>query len=492
MWLSRRFVLLALIFYLAFLELSLFPVGVMARSAPEVVWSRTFGAPDDDFSESVVQTVDGDYIIVGGTSAFGAGRCDVSLVKTDSEGEMLWNRTFGGSDDDEGWSVHETNDGGYIIAGRTFSFGAGGCDIYLVKVDSDGNEEWSNNFGGSDYDFSQSVEQTVDGGYIVAGSTFSFGAGGCDMYLVKVDSDGNEEWNSTFGGSGDEYGVSVEQALNGDYIVAGTTDSFGVGDYDVYLVNIVRIYELRVLSKFGSVSGEGVYTGGSTASFEISPTMISGDIGVRYIFIDWNSNSSGGYTGSHNPATVVIDNNVSETAEWKTQYLLIVTSPYDLEGEKVDGGGWYNESDVATLSAESSRGFLVRRVFKGWIGDVESSSETVSLEMNEPKNVYAEWRTDYSQAVFLGAGTVAIAVFQWRRQARVRWKKKLIIEIKGASEAVSLSSLAEKFRVSEADIKRAIDKALEETVLEGKYARDWKVFITDDALKRRIKSHLET
>ena len=199
------------------------------------LWAKTFGGAGADAGNSVTQTSDGGYIVIGNTDS-GAGAKDVFLVKTGSNGDMLWSRTFGGSAADDGNSVVETSGGGYIIAGETGSFGAGSYDVYLVKTDSSGNALWSRTFGGSGADDAHSVRQTSDGGYIIAGDTGSFGAGGSDVYLIKTDPDGIELWSKTFGGTGSDYGHSVGETSDGGYIVSGYTGSFGAGANDVYLV----------------------------------------------------------------------------------------------------------------------------------------------------------------------------------------------------------------------------------------------------------------
>jgi hypothetical protein len=126
---------------------------------------------------------------------------DFWLVKTDSSGNKQWDKTFGGTDWDEAHSVQQTSDGGYILAGETNSYGAGSCDFWLVKTDSNGNKQWDKTFGGIDHDKAVSVQQTSDGGYILAGETYSYGAGSRDFWLVKTDSNGNKQWDKTFGGT---------------------------------------------------------------------------------------------------------------------------------------------------------------------------------------------------------------------------------------------------------------------------------------------------
>jgi len=199
-------------------------------------WEKTFGGSGSEAANSVLQTTDGGYIIVGWTSSYGVGGGDIYLVKTDASGNKEWDKTFGGSGGEEAWSVEQTTDGGYIIAGSTASYGAGINDIYLVKTDASGNEEWEKTFGGSNNDYAYSVQQTTDGGYIIAGGTTSYGAGSDDIYLVKTDASGNEEWEKTFGGSNFEYAAFVQQTTDGGYIIAAVTESYGAGDRDIYLV----------------------------------------------------------------------------------------------------------------------------------------------------------------------------------------------------------------------------------------------------------------
>jgi len=199
-------------------------------------WTHIYGGSDYDWGLSVAQTSDGGYIVVGDTYSFGAGEKDVYLVKTDAMGDTIWTRTYGGSSYDYGYSVAQTSDGGYIVAGGTESFGAGYCDVYLVKTGSDGDTIWTRTYGGSDDDWGYSVAQTSDGGYIIAGETNSFGAGERDVYLVKTDTVGDTIWTRTYGGSDNDWGYSVAQTFDGGYIVAGSTISFGADSGDVYLV----------------------------------------------------------------------------------------------------------------------------------------------------------------------------------------------------------------------------------------------------------------
>ena len=208
----------------------------LAQAAPELEWSKTFGGAEIDQSYSVQQTSDGGYIIAGMRDSYNASSGDVWLIKTDSGGNKLWDKTFGGAQIDLGYSVQQTSDGGYVIAGMTYSYGAGNGDVWLIKTDSGGNKAWDKTFGGAQEDMGLSVQQTSDSGYIIAGMTHSYGAGDCDVWLVKTDSGGNRLWDKTFGGAQLDWGYAVQQTSDSGYIIAGETYSYGAGDGDVWLI----------------------------------------------------------------------------------------------------------------------------------------------------------------------------------------------------------------------------------------------------------------
>jgi len=180
-----------------------------------IVFIKILGENGLEYGRSVQQITDGGYIIVGNTSY---ENNNIFLIKTDSNGNEQWNQTLGGSDDVFGYSVYQTTDDGYVITGNIES------DAWLIKTDSEGNEEWNQTFGGSSNDKGYAIQQTTDGGYIIVGVTLSFGNGGNDAWLIKTDSNGNEEWNQTFGGSWDDGAYSVQQTIDGGYIITGYTE----------------------------------------------------------------------------------------------------------------------------------------------------------------------------------------------------------------------------------------------------------------------------
>jgi len=186
-----------------------------------------------DWGSFVQQTDDGGFIIAGTTYRLGGWRSYLYLIKVDSRGNPAWRSTFGRGDVDWGQSAQQTTDGGYIAAGTTWNRG---CDVYLVKADADGKESWSHTFGGRGRDYGRTVRQSADGGFVIVGDTASFGADETDVYLIKTDSLGKEVWSRHFGGSSGDYGHSVRQTRDGGYVIAGWTGSFGAGKEDVYLI----------------------------------------------------------------------------------------------------------------------------------------------------------------------------------------------------------------------------------------------------------------
>jgi len=201
-------------------------------------WTKTICGPDNERVNALIQTSDGGYAIAGYTKSFGAGNGDVYVVKLDANGNLQWTKTIGGPESDGGNSLIQTSDGGYAIAGYTRSFGAGEWDVYVVKLDANGNLQWTKTIGGPDDESGNSLIQTPDGGYVIAGYTRSFGAGEWDVYVVKLDANGNLQWTKTIGGPESEGGYSLVQTSDGGYAIAGYTGSFDARGWDVYVIKL--------------------------------------------------------------------------------------------------------------------------------------------------------------------------------------------------------------------------------------------------------------
>jgi hypothetical protein len=209
---------------------------VKLNSSGDSLWSRTYGGSGSDICFSVCQASDGNYVAAGLTQSYGAGHCDFWLLKTNPDGDSLWSHTYGGLYNDQCRCVRETSDGGYILAGFSYSFSVGELDFWMVKTDENGDSLWSHSYGGPDIDECYCVTQTLDGGYVLAGRTRSFGSGYTDMWLVRTDANGIQLWSKAIGGDGGDECRFAQQTPDGGYILAGHTSSFDCNYSDFWLV----------------------------------------------------------------------------------------------------------------------------------------------------------------------------------------------------------------------------------------------------------------
>lgn len=192
---------------------------VKTDSSGNVQWNKTYGSGQ---ATSVIQTTDGGYAVAGWGDYDGDGW----LVKTDANGTMQWKRTYGGSYLDMTVKVIQKTDGSYALTGLTYSFGSGSPDAWLVKTDAGGIMQWNRTYGGGNYDVAETMVQTTDGGYALIGYTSSKGAGDYDAWLVKTYANGTMQWDRTYGGPTSDWGISVVQTVEGGYAIGGTTWSF--------------------------------------------------------------------------------------------------------------------------------------------------------------------------------------------------------------------------------------------------------------------------
>ncbi len=359
------------------------------------VWDKTFGGTATDSASSVQQTSDGGYILAGHTGYYGTGEYDFWLVKTDSDGNKVWDKSFGGTDEELASSVHQTSDGGYILAGSTESYDAGDWDVWLVKTDSSGNKQWDKTFSGTDDDWALSVRQTSDGGYILTGYTESYGAGSRDAWLVKTDSDGNKVWDKTFGGTSHDWALSVQQTSDGGYILAGLTHSYGVGGYDFWLIKVGVIStptptsDIRVWS---SPSGARIYLGGVYQGVTGSDWFRIYDVSTGYCTIRLEKSGYEDYT-----ETVYVS--AGDTAS-VSAYLTATPNPTPASTSTTARTPTHTTptqtpttGSISVSSAPSGADIYLDGRYKGTtpttISDASPGSHTLKLE----KYGYAEWLT---------------------------------------------------------------------------------------------------
>lgn len=273
-------------------------------AVPMEQWNRTFGGPNNQFGYSAQQTSGGGYIIAGQKFVqypSGATGNDAWLIKTNANGTELWNHTYGGGNDLLNFA-QQTSDGGYIAVGWTAAYGAGGVDARLIKTDANGKEEWNRTFGTANYDDAYFVQQTSDGGYALVGGTYSYGDGGYSAWLIKTNPNGTEQWNKTY--RTNTRAQSIKQTPDGGYIIAGRTYPWGASyNSDAYLLKT----DADGKEQWNSTYGTG---GHEDAAYSIDQTPDGG-----YVFAGTTSS----YGASANDAWLV-KVNASGGEQWNRTF----------------------------------------------------------------------------------------------------------------------------------------------------------------------------
>jgi len=225
-----------------------------------IEWEKTFDKDEHDIAYSIIQTKDGGYAIAGGTGKRFWGEVNCWVIKLDAKGNMEWDNNFGGTGWDEIYSIIQTKDGSFVTTGCVWSKGAGRGDVRVAKLNKRGNLVWDKTFGGSENDETRSIVQTEDGGYVVAGFTVSEDTGDRDIWIIKLDKEGNKVWDRTFGGTSEDWANSIIQNKNGDYIVAGWTKSMGAGKTDVWIVKLDKRGNLIWDKTFGGSENDEAHS----------------------------------------------------------------------------------------------------------------------------------------------------------------------------------------------------------------------------------------
>jgi hypothetical protein len=199
--------------------------NVQAVSESEFIESQTFGGPGRDVGNDISECGNGDIILIGSTESFGAGFSDMWVIRTDSTGSPIWNRTFGGLGYESGSSVIEHSTGGLVLGGDRQT-PAEYPNFWIIHTNDAGQPLWNHTYGGTNGDFIPYVVECQDGGLAFVGTSFSFGAGEGDVWLIRTDTDGNVLWNVTFGGSANDCPNDIIECIDGGFAVIGTTESY--------------------------------------------------------------------------------------------------------------------------------------------------------------------------------------------------------------------------------------------------------------------------
>jgi hypothetical protein len=278
---------------------------IRTTSIGDTIWMRQYGGVKWDEGSSIVESFDGGFALTGYTSSYGAGKYDVFLIKIDSNGNFLWSKTYGGTEDDEANSIVQTSDSGFVIAGWTKSFGSGGSNDYLIKTDGNGDTLWTKTYGGNNEDAS-SICQTHDGGFAITGNTWLSGSA-WNVSLIKIDSAGNILWANSYGGNDNDWANSIAEMSDGGFVMGGGTVSFGGGYTDCYLLKTDASGNLLWSKTFGGVSEDefrSVYAkdNGQIICVGVIDGQPGSWAGTHLCLVEFDSNGNIFWTKAYNPS----------------------------------------------------------------------------------------------------------------------------------------------------------------------------------------------
>jgi uncharacterized delta-60 repeat protein len=363
---------------------------------PVMTWVTTYGGPWADDVQQVQQTADGGYIVAGNTWSFGTGYSDFLILKLRADGSITWQDVYGGIDPDYARAIEPTSDGGYIVAGWTESFGAGSHDAWILKLRADGSIDWQRTYGGSAGDEVSSIQQSTDGGYIVAGWTESFGAGSRDAWVLKLRANGSIDWQKSYGGTGYEEASSIRQSSDGGYILAGRAGSFGAGLWDAWLLRLNPDGSVLWQKAYGSIDWDVAFSAQQTTDlgFIVSGRR-AGDAWVCKLnpdgSVSWQNLYGGpdldNYHGSFVQQTrdggfIVAGQTFSFGAGSGDIWLLRLNANSSVSWQKTYGGGVWD--GAASIQQTADGGYIVAGatlsfgagISDGWILKVDSSGNS--------------------------------------------------------------------------------------------------------------------
>ncbi|MCK4759370.1 MAG: hypothetical protein KAT69_04945, partial [Candidatus Aminicenantes bacterium] len=335
---------------------------------------------------SIQQTSDGGYILAGGTNFFPLEE-EILIIKLTPTGDVEWQWTYGGNQRDRACSIQQTSDGGYVLAGNTRSFGAGGENIWIVKLSTLGDIEWQQAYGGTGDDSVSSIQQTVDGGYVIGGATSSFGGGGADVLVIKLSQAGDIEWQKTFGTSSEEVSYTLRQTSEGGYIAAGSISSYGSGYSDFLAIKLLSDGNIDSSCRF--LQDSSVQISITTVSPRDLPIVTrSSDIILEPI----------------NPSMGVYDSDAIEYELCSGNPLLAVHATSGGTTDPPPGTSIRVLGEEVTLTALPESG-----LFTGWSGDISDENDQITVTMIEDTSVSANFTfVEYTLIIQSGEGGTTI------------------------------------------------------------------------------------
>lgn len=333
---------------------------------------KNYGGAYDDLGKAVLEYPNGDLYAVASTTSFGYGLKDVYVIKTDAKGNVIWTIYFGGIGNDEPNEIIQSADGNLLIIGTTDSYGTGGKDIYLLKIDTTGAMLWHKEFGGTADDLGEDILIASDGNYLITGMTSSFGNGLRDVYLVKANTSGTVIWTKTYGDALDDGGISLCNSDSGNVMLFGFTDNFGAMNRDCYLLKV---------NSAGDSLNSWLYGG---AEYEQAVSISATTDGN---FIICGHTASFGHI-EHNVYALKVSKN--GTIIWEKDYGESFHDGAE-RGEQSDDGGFIFAGRTSSFGNNYEQMYLVKTDASGnfqWQKDVGGNADDAGYNMIETDDSY--------------------------------------------------------------------------------------------------------
>jgi hypothetical protein len=340
------------------------------------IWEQTIRHPDNQITSSIIKSQDA-FLILGTSSDSSNRDSNIILMKTDLDGHVLWNNQYGGEGRETGYQIIE-NGNGYLIVGTTNSYGNGRNDIIVINIDSNGNIIWEKTFGSPSDEEGRSISQVSDT-IMITGSTFKNAGHSLDQYFLQLNKNGEVSFNETYGTEVYDKGINTH-FVGESYYLIGSSGSRNT-DFSITKINL-ETYTLNVNTDVGQAYGSGQYYVGATPYLEIEEETVYNGDRIRYLFTGWSSTSNNGYNGNENPTKLTISNDITQTAKWQKQYYVQILGQG--ENEIIDPSGWYDEGSKLDFSIPILEGYS----FSGWEGTGSGSysgiSRKASISVNGP------------------------------------------------------------------------------------------------------------
>jgi Zn-dependent protease len=353
------------------------------------LWNRTYGGPGGEWCYGIIRTSEGNYLLAGATNSYGSGGFDVWLVMVDEDGRHLWSKTYGGSNADAGFAAIEAREGGFAIAGYR-GISAGDSDVYLIRTDAQGNVLWERTYPRGITDWGKAIVQTTDGGFAIAGWTKESSDSKAQAFLLKTDASGTMQWMKTFGGSsGDSYGYGLSETVDRGIALGGYTAAKGNGGTDLYVVKVDEAGNFQWEKTYGGSKDEygsaifprddGLLIGGHTSSYDPAlwqPLLVKadddGDLAWQRVYKKNNTSVKGGFTAPSDDGGYVFVGHTNEYGSNADDVFVLKLGGVQ-EAAPADGPDLTARATVTVAAVAAGTGLGLLGLFLGRISDFLST-----------------------------------------------------------------------------------------------------------------------